>query len=170
MAPSLEVVAATAPLVADLPIWFQSAADVAQWGGSGLPFPLTEAAIAAMLAEGATSPPQRLAFGGVVDGVAVAHAQVALDWDNGVARLGRVAVRPDRRGEGLARPFLGAVIDRAWTDDFPRFELNVYTFNTRAIALYESLGFEFEGVRRSSLRVGTARWDTAIYARIRAPR
>ena len=51
--------------------------------------------------------------------------------------------------------------------DFPRLELNVYVQNTPAIRLYESLGFTREGVRRSSTRVGEARWDVAIYAIIR---
>lgn len=164
-APVLTVVPASAELCADLPNWFADAVELATWGGPGLDFPLTPTAIAAMLAEAASQPPARLSFSGVVAGEVVAHAQLALDWTNGVARLGRVALKPSARRHGLARPFLRQVMARlAPLGDFPRLELNVYTFNHRAMALYESLGFEREGVRRSSARVGQARWDTAIYA------
>lgn len=110
----------------------------------------------------------RLAFVGLTADETAAHAQVVLDWTDGIARLARFAIAPSFRGQGLARPFLADVFARLnEVGDFPRLELNVYTFNTPAIALYESLGFVREGVRRSSVKVGTARWDTAIYAIIR---
>lgn len=168
MASPLRVVPATPKFLGSLPSWFATPEALAQWGGSGLRFPLDSEQIAAMLAEAMTEPPQRLAFAGLAGDETAAHAQVALDWTDGVARLARFAIAPRYRGRGLARPFLKDVfaeLDKA--GDFPRLELNVYTFNAAAIALYESLGFVREGVRRSSVRVGSARWDTAIYAIIR---
>jgi len=168
MAPPLRVVPATPELLAPLPCWFPTPEALAQWGGSGLRFPLDAAQIAAMLAETLTEPPLRLAFAGLVGDETAAHAQVALDWTDGIARLARFAIAPRYRGQGLARPFLAEIFARLdAAGDFPRLELNVYTFNAPAIALYESLGFVREGVRRSSVRVGDARWDTAIYAIIR---
>ena len=168
MASALDVVPATAQHLASLPTWFSTPEALAQWGGSTLRFPLDAVQIDAMLAETQTEPPLRLAFAGIVEHDTAAHAQLVLDWTDGIARLARFAIAPRYRGQGLARPFLTEIFDRL--DDigaFPRLELNVYTFNTPAIALYESLGFEREGVRRSSVRVGDARWDTAIYAIIR---
>ncbi|WP_036838826.1 GNAT family N-acetyltransferase [Pleomorphomonas oryzae] len=168
MAPPLRVVPATPELLAPLPSWFSTPEALAQWGGSGLRFPLDAGQIATMLSETLTTPPLRLAFVGLVGNATVAHAQVVLDWTDGVARLARFAVAPNYRGQGVARPFLAEVFARLDAiGDFPRLELNVYTFNTPAIALYESLGFVREGVRRSSVKVGAARWDTAIYAIIR---
>lgn len=168
MAAQLRVVPATADLLSSLPSWFPTPEALAQWGGSEIRFPLDASQIAAMLAQTLTKPPHRLAFVGLVGGEAAAHAQMVLDWANGVARLARFALAPAYRGQGLARPFLVEVFAQLMeVGEFPRLELNVYTFNTPAIALYESLGFVREGVRRSSVRVGDARWDTAIYAIIR---
>jgi RimJ/RimL family protein N-acetyltransferase len=155
----------------DIPLllsWFDSERAVVQWGGPDLHFPLTQAAVAAMLAEARTTPPGRLLLNGVVDGAVVAHGQAHLDHRHGVARFGRFAVAPARRGEGHAAPFARAVIERAFAvPGMARLELNVYTHNTVAMRLYEKLGFVREGVRRSSVRVGAERWDTAIYAIIR---
>lgn len=168
MAARLRVVPATPDLLSSLPSWFSTPEALAQWGGSEVRFPLDARQIATMLAQTRTKPPHRLVFAGLVDSTTAAHCQLVLDWRNGIARLARFAVAPQYRGQGLARPFLAEVFARlADVGDFPRLELNVYTFNTPAIALYESLGFVREGVRRSSVRVGTVRWDTAIYAIIR---
>lgn len=167
----LSVVPATAELLTTLPCWFPTPEALAQWGGSGLAFPLDAPQIDAMLAETRPPLPTRLAFSGLIGEEVVAHAQLVLDRTDDIARLARFAIAPDHRGKGLARPFLADVFARLdQAGDFPRLELNVYTFNTPAIALYESLGFEREGVRRSSVKVGDVRWDTAIYAIIRAPR
>jgi RimJ/RimL family protein N-acetyltransferase len=151
--------------------WFPDEASLIQWGGPDLAFPLRAADVEQMLAEAAVTPPARLLWSGTRDGDLCAHAQVALDWRHGVGRLARVGVAPACRGAGLAAPFLAAVVDRFFAlDGFERLELNVYTFNTAAIRTYLRLGFVAEGVRRSSVRVGAARWDTAIYGLLRHER
>lgn len=171
MTPQLSVVPASSALLASLPYWFSSPQALAQWGGTGLSFPLDAEQIEAMLVETRGPLPGRLVFCGLIGEDVVAHAQLVLDRTNGIARLAHFGIAPDHRGKGLARPFLAEVFARLEeAGDFPRLELNVYTFNTPAIALYESIGFEREGVRRSSVKVGDARWDTAIYAIIRGPR
>ena len=73
----------------DIPLllsWFDSERAVVQWGGPDLHFPLTQAAVAAMLAEARTTPPGRLLLNGVVDGAVVAHGQVHLDHRHGEVR------------------------------------------------------------------------------------
>ncbi len=96
------------------------------------------------------------------------HAQVALDWRHGLARLSRVALAPGFRGRGLAEPFLCMVLDRILARaEFERVELNVYTFNSAAISVYRKLGFVKEGVRRQAVKVGVDRWDTAMYGLLR---
>ena len=148
--------------------WFPTEAALLQWGGPDLRFPLDAAQLGAMLAEGQGAPPARRLWAGMRDGMLAAHAQVALDWRHGVARLGRVGVTPALRGQHLAAPFLREVIRATFAEPgFERLELNVYTFNQPAIRTYRGLGFTQEGVRRSAVRVGDARWDAAIFGLLR---
>ena len=154
---------------ATLPGWFGSEADIVQWGGPLLHFPLSDDQMAAMLAEGRSDPPTRLCWMAQDGDQLVGHAQIALDWRNGNATLGRVAIAPDMRGQGLAVPMLHLMLARAFAfDAIERLELHVYAWNHPAIRSYERLGFTTEGVRLSSVRVGTARWDTAIMRMLRS--
>lgn len=149
--------------------WFPTAEALAQWGGTGLRFPLDAVQLEAMLASTLGEAPERWMFAGTVGGSLAGHAQIALDWENGVGRLARVAVNPTFRGQGLADPFLRQVVTRFFADArFERLELNVYTFNATAIRTYLKLGFVEEGVRRSSAKVGDVRWDTALYGMLRS--
>lgn len=148
--------------------WFPAEADLIQWGGPFLTFPLDAHQLEAMLAEARTTPPTRLCWMAGDAGSALGHAQLGFDWRNGVALLSRVAIAPQARGCGLAVPMLRLVLQEAFAaSDIARVELNVYTWNQAAIRTYERLGFRIEGVRRSSARVGNERWDTAIMGLLR---
>jgi RimJ/RimL family protein N-acetyltransferase len=165
----MELRAFTADDTEALAAWFADEASLVQWGGPAVVFPLDRSQIASFLREAAANPPTRWLFKGVAQGVMVAHAQCALDWRHGVARLARVGVNPACRGRGLATPFLRLILQRIFAvSGFERVELNVYSFNTAAIRTYERLGFVQEGVRRSSVRVGAERWDTAMFALLRS--
>jgi len=145
--------------------WFTSEADVVQWGGQDVSFPLRDEDFRAMLAEAASEPPTRRCWIAEEDGALIGHAQLALDWRHGNARLARVVIAPEARSRGLAAPMLRLVIEEAFADAaFQRLELNVYTRNEAAIRAYRQLGFVSEGVRRSSTQVGDERWDTEIMA------
>ncbi|MBP1884213.1 GNAT family N-acetyltransferase [Sinorhizobium mexicanum] len=153
----------------ELPTWFPTLRSLIQWGGPDVRFPLDKDQIEAMVAETTGRQPKRWIFSALVRGVVAGHAQVALDWQNGVARLSRVAINPSFRGQGLALPFLTLVVRRVFAvAAFERLELNVYTFNAAAIRTYRGLGFIEEGIRRSSVKVGDERWDTAIYGLLRS--
>src|SRR5690349_7895406 len=129
--------------------WFADEAALVQWGGPAVRFPLDERQLQQMLDDGQGEPPARRLWVGVLDGPVVAHAQVACDWRHGVARLARVCVDPASRGRKIGARFLAAVVDAIFSDPaFERIELNVYTFNRTAIAVYRGLGFVEEGVRR----------------------
>lgn len=148
--------------------WFGSQAEVVQWGGPLVSFPLTVEQLDGMLAEATATPPSRLCWMAARDGAFVGHAQLAFDWRNGNASLSRVAVAPSARGGGLAVPMLRLVVAEAFSrSSIQRLELNVYTWNAPAIRTYCRLGFQREGVRRSSARVGEERWDTAIMGLLR---
>ena len=149
--------------------WFTSLPEVVQWGGSHVSYPLTAADMDAMLREGLSQPPSRRCWMACRDDTPVGHAQLAYEWRDGNARLGRVAIAPDARGQGLARPMVALMIDEAFrAPGIERLELNVYMFNTPAIRTYQALGFTLEGVRRSSTRAGEARWDTGMMGLLRS--
>lgn len=151
-----------------LSAWFTSPADLVQWGGPFLSFPLTDEQLRPMIAEANVTPPTRICWMAKHDGVLIGHAQLAFDWRNGNALLARVAVAPSARGRGLAGPMLRPVIEEAFArSEIERIELNVYTWNTPAILCYQRLGFKTEGVRRSSALVEGKRWDTAIMGLLR---
>lgn len=98
----------------------------------------------------------------------VGHAQLAFDWENGVARLARIAIAPQHRGNGLAGKVLAKVLSVAFDDrNIERAELNVFAWNANAIAAYRRIGFLQEGIRRSSVKVGSGRWDTIIMGLLR---
>lgn len=144
--------------------WFGSDAELTQWAGPTLVFPLDVSQCAAMLAETKGPSPERLIWTArASDGQIVGHVQLALDWRNGVGRPARVGIAPQARGRGFGSSMMAAVVEHAFAmEGMERLELNVYTFNQAAIRTYEKLGFVHEGVRRSCARVGSERWDMAM--------
>jgi L-phenylalanine/L-methionine N-acetyltransferase len=83
-----------------------------------------------------------------------------------VGHLG-IAVAQDWQGRGVGTDLLRTVLDHAdrW-QALLRVELQVYTDNAVAIALYQKFGFEIEGtLRRNALRNG-AYVDSLLMARL----
>ena len=150
--------------------WLSSERDVVQWGGPELTYPITDHQLEQMLIEGRTIPPKRLCWMAAdASQTLIGHVQLAMDWKNGVARVGRVMIAPNSRGKGLAAPMLRAVLEQAFSHpEIERTELNVYSWNGPAIRTYVKIGFVHEGVRRSSAKVGDDRWDTAIMGMLRS--
>lgn len=148
--------------------WFSSEADVVQWGGPLMRYPLDVPQMQALLDECRTEPPHRYAWMAGDSGQLVGHIELGLDWRNGNAILQRVIIGPPFRGRGLAEPMVRQVMKQAFSiPQIARLELNVYTFNTPAIKAYKRLGFVHEGTRRASTLVGEERWDTAVMAILR---
>jgi len=149
--------------------WFPTEASLIQWGGPKVIHPLDDAQMQAMLDEAAYHPPTRQCWMAFEDEGIVGHAQLAFDWKNGSAVLGRVAIAPECLGRGFAVPMLALVLTEAFRyPEIVRLELNVFSFNTPAIRTYTRLGFLVEGTRRSALAVGNERWDTIIMAMLRS--
>ena len=148
--------------------WFSNERDVVQWGGPAVSYPLDDRQMQAMVDQGIGIEPARLCWMVAHASVIVGHGQLGLDWRNGVARLGRVAVAPAARGRGVAVPMLRLIVDAAFArDGIERVDLYAYTWNAPAIRTYERLGFKHEGTQRSLVRVGDERWDTAVMAVLR---
>lgn len=68
---------------------------------------------------------------------------------------------PEWRGRGIGRSLITETIARARAAGMSRIQLDVYASNTRALALYESVGFVREGVKRKAFLV-EGRSDDAI--------
>lgn len=153
------------PLIA----WFSTEAEAVQWAGATVTFPLDHDQLLAMLSETRQQPLQRLAWMAVAEDRLVGHVQLALDWRNGIGRLARVGIAPAERGRGFASDMLDQIVDLAFAmPEIERLELNVFSFNIPAMRAYERLGFVSEGVRRSSTRVGSERWDTVMMGLLRS--
>jgi RimJ/RimL family protein N-acetyltransferase len=89
------------------------------------------------------------------------HSQLAFNWAASNALLCRVAVSPAFRGMGYAKPMLSLTLQEAFRhQDIQEVELNVFTFNEAAIAVYRSLGFTNIGILKPPLEVGKDHWDT----------
>lgn len=153
----------------ELSSWFRTEAEIIQWGGTALSHPLGNDQMHQMLNVRNLKEPLRLSWMAEENGGVIGHAQLALDWRNGNALLCRVAIAPSSRGKGLAIPMLRMVVDEGFQiPTIEGIELNVYTFNRTAIRAYEHVGFVREGVRRSSAKVMTERWDTLMMATLRS--
>lgn len=79
-----------------------------------------------------------------------------------------MAVHDAYAGRGAGRALLTVLLDKAdrWLN-LTRVELTVWTDNTRAISLYEQLGFEREGILRSYAWRDGAYADALTMARMR---
>lgn len=102
---------------------------------------------------------------GVILGVAGLHRQ--RDRRHHAAVLG-ISIHDDHRRQGIGKALMLEILDAAdkWLN-ITRIELTVFTDNTAAITLYESFGFEAEGVHKAyAFRDGKFS-DVVAMARIR---
>jgi len=63
--------------------------------------------------------------------------------------LGGVAVHTSFMGKGFGKKMLNEIKDYCFNKNIKRIELSVATFNEKALKLYESVGFEKEGIIRN---------------------
>ncbi|HEX4779939.1 MAG TPA: GNAT family N-acetyltransferase [Usitatibacter sp.] len=77
----------------------------------------------------------------VTEGRGLAHV------DDSTPQLG-IAVMPSWQRKGVGRAVMGAALEAARTHGFRKVALTVHPRNP-AIALYESMGFRHEGLRRT---------------------
>jgi RimJ/RimL family protein N-acetyltransferase len=100
---------------------------------------------------------------------------VVNDWDASNRSCGfRIALGPAARGRGLGTEATRLVVDHVFDviDDPPvhRLSLEVYTFNARAIAVYERVGFRREGLLRDALRWDGRHHDAIVMSIVRTDR
>lgn len=66
----------------------------------------------------------------------------------GDAYINNVVIDESKRGAGLGKKLLEALIEEGLSKGIKNYTLEVRTGNTAAVRLYESLGFECAGVRK----------------------
>jgi RimJ/RimL family protein N-acetyltransferase len=79
-----------------------------------------------------------------------------------------MGILPAFRGKGLGRRLMEAALAAAHEEGFVRIELTAHADNLRAIALYEKLGFQREGVTRDSVCFDGRFVDSVVMAWIDA--
>ncbi|WP_256646504.1 GNAT family N-acetyltransferase [Thermomonas paludicola] len=84
----------------------------------------------------------------------VGWADIFPAWAHAVSHCGTLGmgVHPDYRAKGLGTRLLRACIDKAWIKGITRIVLEVREDNSRAIALYEKMGFKTEALMQKALR------------------
>ncbi len=91
-----------------------------------------------------------------------------IDEYNGSVCIG-LDIHKDFRGKGHAKPIYRQLIDGIFINDkFNRVWLFVASYNTRAIKLYEGLGFQREGVQRQALKKGFNHYDYIMMSILRS--
>ena len=75
-----------------------------------------------------------------------------------------IGIAPAYRDRGLGRRLIDAVINSARDRGVSRVSLHVRADNTRAIRLYERLGFRHEGRLRRDLRIDGVDYDSLAMA------
>ena len=110
--------------------------------------------------------------------VAVDSADAVVGWCDikrpsfeGFSHGGRLGMGllPHVRGHGVGRRLAQAAIDAVRSRGVERIELEVFAGNTRAIRLYERLGFVHEGVRRRARKLDGVYDDNVMMALVFDP-
>ena len=102
------------------------------------------------------------------DGEVVGWCDIARPPLEGFRHCGRLGMGliPHVQGRGLGRHLAEATIHAARARGVERVELEVFASNSRAIRLYERLGFVHEGVRRRARYIDGAYDDNVMMALI----
>ncbi len=78
-----------------------------------------------------------------------------------------LGVHREFRRRGIGRRLMDSVIEKAWQSGLERIELVVWADNQPAIALYENLGFQHEGVLRNYRYLDGKYTDAVMMALLR---
>ncbi len=71
------------------------------------------------------------------------------------------------RGQGVGGQLLANVIRHSWDNGLTRLQLDVYSDNHRAIALYQKHGYQYEGTKRNAILIDGRYRDLNVMAQCR---
>lgn len=148
--------------------WFETEREVLQWAGAGLSWPLRRSELIDLIKQHRGPEPMREVWAVLRGGEMVGHVQIGLNRRLRTAGLGRIALAPSVRGQGLSAPLMALIVERAFSHPWVhRCDLLVYAHNLAAIRAYQRAGFVHEGTRRESTPIGDEIWDTQILSLLR---
>ncbi|MCA9905757.1 MAG: GNAT family N-acetyltransferase [Anaerolineae bacterium] len=91
-----------------------------------------------------------------------------IQWNHGVAWLAIGIGEPDYRGRSIGYEAMQLAMQFAFHEiNLHRLQLTVFSYNARAIRLYEKLGFRKEGVFREALNRDGQRYHMFLYGILR---
>jgi RimJ/RimL family protein N-acetyltransferase len=140
--------------------WVKTEDDLYQWSGvRSFSWPLDHGQL---LRDLEASGDPRLLFAAVDGGGAMAgHVMLDINRHHRAGLIGRVAVAPERRGQGWGTALMRETVRHAFDEQgLHRLQLAVYTFNAAAIACYRSVGFVVEGASPDSARGSGGYWTS----------
>lgn len=86
-----------------------------------------------------------------------------IEWPHRVGWLS-IALGPGYQGSGCGTEAMRLLMNYAWNElNLHRLQLTVFDYNKPAIAMYEKLGFQKEGVYREFLQRDGRRHDMYLY-------
>ncbi|MDN7245053.1 GNAT family protein [Planococcus shenhongbingii] len=89
-----------------------------------------------------------------------------IEWPHRVGWLS-IALGPDFQGHGYGTEAMAILMNYAWNElNLHRLQLTVFDYNQPAIAMYERLGFQKEGVYREFLQRDGKRHDMFLYGKL----
>jgi RimJ/RimL family protein N-acetyltransferase len=96
----------------------------------------------------------------------VGWCDVVRDWRDGFQHGGHLGMGlvPQYRGRGIGERLARAAIEAAFASGMERIELEVFSSNVAAIALYDKLGFAVEGVKKRARKLDDAYDDNLMMA------
>jgi RimJ/RimL family protein N-acetyltransferase len=96
----------------------------------------------------------------------VGWCDVVRDWRDGFRHGGHLGmgIVPEFRGRGIGERLARAAIEAAFAAGMERIELEVFSSNAAAIALYDKLGFVLEGVKKHARKIDDAYEDNLMMA------
>lgn len=146
--------------------WLESEDAMRQWAGNNFRWPLDEAQLQAYGDGSGGERPARLIFTAedATSGTPVGHICLnAIDREHLNATVSRVLIAPEARGRGLCIALMEAILQVGFDElRLHRVDLAVYDFNAAAIACYERVGMQREGLLRETTRVGEAYWSRYV--------
>lgn len=144
--------------------WVETPALMLQWAGPSFVFPLNEFQLKEYLKDANEEKSASFIYS-VVDAATdkvIGHISLTrINRNNRSARIGRVLVGdPEAKGKGICKEMMRQVLAVAFDElNLHRVTLGVFDFNKPAIACYEGVGFQKEGLMRDHQKFGDEYWS-----------
>jgi len=144
--------------------WINSERLMIQWGRWNFVFPLTVPQLSEYMKNTQGDKPNRIVLKGLTarNREVIGHIELdRISYTQGTASVCRVLIGPpEMRGKGYGQSLIREILRYAFENlVLRRVDLQVYAFNTSAIASYERVGFKREGCLRKHYKYGDELWD-----------